>query len=57
MEKIKECPFCGCLPEYKKGFPMENLHMVICDNRRCGIKPCGMGVTEKEALEKWNKRV
>ena len=56
--KIKRCPWCNSkakLIECNSSYPNGNF-LVSCNNENCGfIVNCG-SPTEKEALEKWNKR-
>lgn len=54
---LRRCPFCGSSPKYKKCFPMDNLHTVMCLKKTCGINPSAIGESKKEAVDKWNHRI
>jgi len=61
--KLKNCPFCGSLPEYEPwhgGLPTKM--MIMCGNRPdgsggdCMVGPMVTGETMDEAAENWNRR-
>lgn len=57
QDYIKECPFCGAIPEFREAFfGMERIKMegLVCQN--CSI--CAAWEDSKEAaIKKWNTRV
>ncbi|HBM9221488.1 TPA: type I toxin-antitoxin system endodeoxyribonuclease toxin RalR [Escherichia coli] len=50
-EKVKPCPFCGCPSVTVKG--ISGYYRVKCNG--CESRT-GYSGSEKEALERWNKR-
>ncbi|MCB7068270.1 hypothetical protein DW097_15760 [Enterocloster clostridioformis] len=56
MEELKPCPFCGAIPEYRKGFPSIRQYTVSCENEQCKIHPYALGHSKQETFDKWNYR-
>ena len=53
--KLKPCPFCGEVPKYQGA--RDGLEtMIICLSDSCPAILYTDAYTEKEAVERWNKR-
>lgn len=51
------CPFCGSSPEiqyWHGGGP--NKRMIACAGEDCDVHPMVSGNTEREAVERWERR-
>lgn len=54
---LKGCPFCGASPEiqyWHGGGP--NKRLVSCRGTECDVAPAVTGETEREAIERWERR-
>ena len=54
---LKGCPFCGASPEiqfWHGGGP--NKRLVSCPGDECDVRPAVTGETEREAVERWERR-
>jgi sarcosine oxidase delta subunit len=52
-----QCPFCGASPEieyWHGGGP--NKRMISCRSDDCHVNPMVTGETEREAIERWERR-
>lgn len=56
MYELKPCPFCGSKPimEHKILKPFYDFWYVKCDT--CSVEISNPSMTEKEAIEVWNRR-
>jgi Restriction alleviation protein Lar len=55
---LKGCPFCGASPEiqfWHGGGP--NKRLISCPGTECDASPGVTGETEREAVERWERRV
>ena len=53
------CPFCGLAPKIEESKMLsarKSLYTVVCANRDCGVAIVLGEWTEREAVEKWNRR-
>lgn len=54
---LKGCPFCGSSPEieyWHGGGP--NKRMIGCRSDECHVSPQVTGETEREAIDRWERR-
>jgi hypothetical protein len=54
---LTQCPFCGVSPEiqyWHGGGP--NKRMISCSGDECDVRPAVTGETEREAIERWERR-
>lgn len=49
---LLDCPFCGNKPMLYK----VTLYAVLCENRKCPVKPQLIAASEKRAVLQWNTR-
>lgn len=54
---LKDCPFCGASPliEYWHG-GKPSKRMISCSGMSCDVHPSVTGETEREAVERWERR-
>jgi hypothetical protein len=54
---LKCCPFCGASPEmqyWHGGKPTKK--MISCPGDNCDVRPMVTGETERETIERWERR-
>lgn len=54
---LTQCPFCGSSPEiqyWHGGGP--NKRLISCASENCDVQPSVTGATEREAIERWQRR-
>lgn len=54
--KLKLCPFCGSEAMVRRVRSME-VYRVTCVNEKCSATNMTWSYTQKEAAERWNRRV
>lgn len=51
---LKPCPFCGARPLFWEIPPLTS--EIICENKRCRVRPHVCETSPKRAIAVWNRR-